>query len=86
MDKFDKFSKKNDEFFKTPIYGIFEDVSSNTLHATITEEHHEAMLKSLQELFPDEDFGTYCIPLWDEMDIERIYRNLNSKMEAFESE
>ena len=84
MDKFDEFSKKDGEFFQTPIYGIFENVSSITLHATITKEHHESMLESLQKLFPDEEFGIYCLPLSDKLDIERVSRNLISKMETLE--
>ena len=85
MDRYEQFAKADNEFFKTPVYGITEDVSSTTLHVTISKEYHESILKSLQELFPDEEFQPYCVPLGDEFDIDRIIQNMNDKLETVES-
>ncbi|MEE9214324.1 MAG: hypothetical protein V3U54_05935 [Thermodesulfobacteriota bacterium] len=85
MDKYEQFAKADNEFFKTPVYGITEDVESTTLHVTISKEYHELILESLQELFPDEEFQPYCVPLSDELDIERIIQNMKDKLETVES-
>ena len=82
-NKSEKFWKKDEEFFKTPVYGIFEDVSATTLHVTMTEEHHKLVLESLKKQFPKFHFETYCIPLGDEFDYDKINKRYS---ELFEDE
>jgi len=80
-NKFEKFSKIDTEFFKTPVYGIVENVSSYTLHVTMTEEHHKLVLESLKKQFPKFHFETYCIPLGDEFDYDKICKRYNELFE-----
>lgn len=85
-NKSEKFSKIDDVFFKTPIYGIFEDADSDTLHITITKEHHKLMLESLKFQFPDKDFKSYCAPLADEVNMDRIYKKYDNLMSDLEDD
>ncbi len=71
---------ETEKFFDTLIYGIVEDVSSETLHVTISKDFHETTLKYMKMIFPDKDLQTYYVPLSHKLDIERINRNLHELM------
>ena len=52
----------------------------------MTEEHHKLVLESLKKQFPKFHFETYCIPLGDEFDYDKIHKRYSELFEELESD